>query len=91
MEKMLKSNNSLTAFNTLLLLGCLWISYQNYQSNAKNTLAIHDIKAALFYARGIKLPPADDNSRNESGRHVALADVILSESKTGTSHKRENN
>ena len=89
MEKMLKSNSGLTALNTFLLLGCLWISYQNFQDNKQNSMAIHDIKAALYYERHIKLPPLDDK-HDESRNNVSQADVILSDNRV-SGHKQENN
>ena len=77
MERMLKHNNGLTAFNTLLAAAGLYIGYQNYQLNELNSKQITNIRHALYYKMGIQTDAPDKGSDQESKRSVINSDVAL--------------
>jgi len=85
-----KGHKNVFNVNTLLLLGCLGISYLNWKSNVDLSLKIDHIQSALYYRNNIdpEKPYKEKIPFNDSSKAPTHRDVMLAETTKPTVHKQ---
>ena len=87
MEKMLKNNNGLTAFNTFLLAILVVLMYQEHKAAVTMQDQVTDIRHALYYKLNIRTDAPDKRGQDEQGKNDMFSDIMLAETKQEITRK----
>lgn len=89
MQKLLRGNNGLTAINTLLLIGVLFISYEQNNKQAVVEKSISEIQSVLRWKLNIEVQNKTHHSPEQSEHRSPVSDMVLVD--TRTEARKENN